>query len=100
MCVTSVFPDTPLSSSPLNHSLRFYQTLLNRLRLRAVHSDLVQAHTKAQEQLRIAGSRRDLPRWDEDKKHRAKLRGDFVSLQNRIALSRRPSWAVSQSSSN
>ncbi|KAG6877975.1 hypothetical protein C0993_001377 [Termitomyces sp. T159_Od127] len=76
------------------------QTLLNRLRLRAVHSDLVKAHTKAQEQLRIAGSRRDLPRWDEDKRHRANLRGDFISLQNRLALSRRPSWALSQTSSN
>ncbi|KAG6898000.1 hypothetical protein C0992_007489 [Termitomyces sp. T32_za158] len=72
-------------------------TLLNRLRLRAVHSDLVKAHSKAQEQLRTAGSRRDLPGWEEDKRHRAKLREDFISLQNNIALSRRPSWAVSQS---
>ncbi|KAH0588460.1 hypothetical protein J132_03450 [Termitomyces sp. J132] len=71
-------------------------TLLNRLSLRAVHSDLVKAHTKAQEQLKIAGSRRDVPRWDEDKKNRAKLREDFISLQNRLALSRRTSWAESQ----
>ncbi|KAG6836443.1 hypothetical protein H0H93_007979 [Arthromyces matolae] len=73
--------------------------LVHRLRLRELHAALSNAHSAAEEQLKSARSKRDLPRWDEEKMQREGLRKEFISLQNRLALSRRESWASSSSHS-
>ncbi|KAG6829823.1 hypothetical protein H0H92_003366 [Tricholoma furcatifolium] len=72
--------------------------LQNRLKVRQAHAALAQAHAEAKEQLRSARSRRDLPRWDEDKRRRRRLREDYLAIRNHIAIgTSRLSWAQSES---
>ncbi|KAF8058715.1 hypothetical protein FPV67DRAFT_1676278 [Lyophyllum atratum] len=68
-----------------------FTSLLNRLRVRHLYSLLSRAHIEANEQLRSAQSKRDLPRWEEGKLYRAELRREYVDFRNRIARGRRAS---------
>ncbi|KAG5653794.1 hypothetical protein H0H81_010464 [Sphagnurus paluster] len=62
-----------------------FEAMLNRLKVRELHSELSRAHAEASEQLRNARSKRDLPGWDDAKQHRAELRRRFIEMRNKLA---------------
>ncbi|GLB37934.1 hypothetical protein LshimejAT787_0409850 [Lyophyllum shimeji] len=64
--------------SKLSNLASKFNSLLNRLRVRQLHSMLSRAHIEAHEQLVKARSKRDLPGWEDGKRYRAELRRDWI----------------------